>query len=58
LLWRGGFRPRRGEAEAAICRATSDFRGLYSGLLEQWLGTDAEAIIPGARSFARPKILR
>ena len=39
-------------------RATSDFRGLYSSLLEQWLGTDAEAIIPGAAKFARPKILR
>ena len=39
-------------------RATSDFRGLYGSLLEEWLGTDAEAIIPGARSFARPKILR
>jgi uncharacterized protein (DUF1501 family) len=39
-------------------RATSDFRGLYSAVLEQWLGADAEAIIPGARSFARPKILR
>jgi uncharacterized protein (DUF1501 family) len=39
-------------------RATSDFRGLYSSLLEQWLGADAEAIIPGARSFARPSILR
>ena len=39
-------------------RATSDFRGLYSSLLEQWLGADAEAIIPGARSFARPNILR
>ena len=39
-------------------RATSDFRGLYSAVLEQWLGADAEAIIPAARSFARPKILR
>jgi uncharacterized protein (DUF1501 family) len=39
-------------------RATSDFRGLYGSLLEQWLGADAEAIIPGARSFAQPKILR
>lgn len=39
-------------------RATSDFRGLYSALLEQWLGADAEAIIPGARTFARPKVLR
>ena len=39
-------------------RATSDFRGLYSALLEQWLGVDAEAIIPGARKFARPKVIR
>jgi len=39
-------------------RATSDFRGLYSSLLEQWLGADADAIIPGARSFARPKLLK
>jgi uncharacterized protein (DUF1501 family) len=39
-------------------RATSDFRGLYSAVLEQWLGADADAIIPGARSFARPTILR
>ena len=29
--------------------ATSDFRGVYGALLEQWLGTDADAIIPGAR---------
>ena len=39
-------------------RATSDFRGIYSAMLEQWLGADAEAIIPGARSFARPKVIR
>jgi uncharacterized protein (DUF1501 family) len=39
-------------------RATSDFRGLYSSLLEQWLGTDADAIIPGAGKFGRPKILK
>ena len=43
-------------------RATSDFRGVYSALLEQWLGTDAEGIIPGAGSrpgsgaFARPTL--
>jgi uncharacterized protein (DUF1501 family) len=41
-------------------RATSDFRGIYSALLEQWMGTDAEGIIPGAGlkpgsgAFARP----
>ena len=36
-------------------RATADFRGLYGAMLEDWLGTDAEAIIPGARKFARPE---
>ena len=44
--------------EQGNLRATSDFRGLYSALLEQWLGTDADAIIPGARKFARPKLIR
>jgi uncharacterized protein (DUF1501 family) len=39
-------------------RATSDFRGLYAALLEDWLGADAEAIIPSARSFTRPRILK
>jgi uncharacterized protein (DUF1501 family) len=39
-------------------RATSDFRGLYAALLEQWLDADAEAVIPGARTFARPKVVR
>ncbi len=44
-------------------RATSDFRGIYSALLEQWLGTDADGIIPGAGArpgagaFARPALL-
>ncbi len=44
--------------EQGNLRATSDFRGLYSALLEQWLDTDADAIIPGARTFARPKVVR
>ncbi len=39
-------------------RATSDFRGLYSALLEDWLGADAEAIIPGARKFTRPAVVK
>ena len=39
-------------------RPTSDYRGLYAALLEQWLGADAGAIIPGASSFARPKVVR
>jgi uncharacterized protein (DUF1501 family) len=39
-------------------RATSDFRGLYCALLEQWLGNDASAVIPGAASFQRPRVVR
>ena len=39
-------------------RATADFRGLYAAILEQWLGTDADGIIPGARRFDRRRILR
>jgi uncharacterized protein (DUF1501 family) len=38
-------------------RATADFRGVYSALLEQWLGVDAERVIPNARSFARPALI-
>jgi hypothetical protein len=38
-------------------RSTSDFRGLYCGLLEQWFGVDAAAVIPGASGFARPALL-
>jgi uncharacterized protein (DUF1501 family) len=39
-------------------RATSDFRGVYCSLLEQWLGEDAAAVIPGASSFQRPVLVR
>jgi uncharacterized protein (DUF1501 family) len=39
-------------------RATSDFRGVHSALLEQWLGTDAAAVIPNAGSFQRPQVIR
>jgi uncharacterized protein (DUF1501 family) len=39
-------------------RATSDFRAMYCSLLEQWLGFDAEAIIPGASGFARPTLVK
>jgi uncharacterized protein (DUF1501 family) len=38
--------------------ATSDFRGVYSALLEQWLGTDAGAVIPDAGSFSRPALVK
>jgi len=44
--------------EKGNLRATSDFRGVYSALLEQWLGTDAAAVIPGAASFQRPTLVR
>jgi uncharacterized protein (DUF1501 family) len=39
-------------------KPTADFRGLYCALLEQWLGTDASAVIPGAAAFERPQLLR
>jgi uncharacterized protein (DUF1501 family) len=38
-------------------RVTSDFRGMYCSLLEQWLGHDAAPIIPGASGFARPTLV-
>ena len=34
-------------------RATSDFRGLYCSIIEQWFGVDAAAVIPDAGAFAR-----
>jgi uncharacterized protein (DUF1501 family) len=37
-------------------RATSDFRGLYCALLEQWFQTEAAGIIPSSGSFARPTL--
>jgi uncharacterized protein (DUF1501 family) len=37
--------------------ATSDFRGVYAALLEQWLGVDAAAVIPDAASFDRPLLV-
>src|SRR5207247_5452424 len=39
-------------------RATSDFRAVYSSLVEQWLGADAAAVIPGASSFQRTTLLK
>jgi uncharacterized protein (DUF1501 family) len=34
-------------------RNTSDFRGMYCSLIEQWLQEDASAIVPGASSLPR-----
>jgi uncharacterized protein (DUF1501 family) len=38
--------------------ATSDFRSVYSALLEQWFGADAAAVIPNAASFQRPSLIK
>jgi uncharacterized protein (DUF1501 family) len=35
---------------------TLDFRRVYSSVLEQWMGTDAAAVIPNARSFGRLQV--
>ena len=42
----------------ANLRSTSDFRGLYAALLEQWLGVDAEPIIPDLAGIERPQLLK
>ena len=34
-----------------------DFRSVYCSLLEQWLGVDAEPIIPGAAGLSRPQLI-
>jgi uncharacterized protein (DUF1501 family) len=39
-------------------RATSDFRAVYCALLEQWLSTDAGAVIPEAARFRRPVLVK
>ena len=38
-------------------RSTSDFRGLYCSIVEQWFGVDAAAVIPDAGAFARPALI-
>jgi uncharacterized protein (DUF1501 family) len=39
-------------------RATTDFRALYCSLLEDWLGTEAEGIVPGAGAFPRYAVVK
>jgi hypothetical protein len=39
-------------------KATIDFRGVYSGILEQWLSADAADVVPKARAWIRPNLLR
>jgi uncharacterized protein (DUF1501 family) len=37
---------------------TSDFRGMYCSLLEQWFQTEAGLVIPEAASFERPQLIK
>jgi uncharacterized protein (DUF1501 family) len=37
--------------------ATSDYRGMYCSLLEQWFQTEAGLVIPEAASFERPALV-
>jgi uncharacterized protein (DUF1501 family) len=39
-------------------RATSDFRGMYCALLEQWMGIDAAQVIPNAAALSRPALVK
>jgi uncharacterized protein (DUF1501 family) len=39
-------------------KPTSDFRAVYASLLEQWLQTDAERVIPDAKKFPRPTLVK
>jgi uncharacterized protein (DUF1501 family) len=38
--------------------ANVDFRAVYCSLIEQWFGDDSSAVIPNARSFVRPQLVR
>jgi uncharacterized protein (DUF1501 family) len=49
---------RRGLDDDGNLRATVDYRSVYASLLEEWLGTDAAAVLPRAGSFPRVRLLR
>jgi uncharacterized protein (DUF1501 family) len=49
---------RNGLDDDGNLKATVDYRSVYCSVLEQWLGTDAAAIVPHAGSFARVPLLR
>ena len=48
---------QRGLDQDGNVSATSDYRSVYSALLEQWFKVDAADVIPNARSFQRPKLV-
>ncbi len=39
-------------------KVTVDFRQVYASLIEQWLGTDAGAVLPNAGAFSRVQLVR
>ena len=39
-------------------RSTTDFRAIYASLAEQWLGVEADGIVPGAAKLARHALVR
>jgi uncharacterized protein (DUF1501 family) len=38
-------------------KATTDFRAVYRGLLEQWFGVDATGLVPDAARFPAPALV-
>jgi uncharacterized protein (DUF1501 family) len=39
-------------------RVAVDFRSVYASLVEQWLGTDANGVVPNAANFARLQVVK
>ena len=42
----------------ANLRSTVDFRAVYKGLIEDWLGGSATDVLPGLGSFTAPELIR
>ena len=64
-----GTRARGGDPAATIpslagstakdnLQVTLDFRRVYASLLERWLGTGADEVIPNASAFRRLALVR
>jgi uncharacterized protein (DUF1501 family) len=43
---------------AGNLKPTADFRAIYAGILEQWLDTEANPLLPGAAPFQRPALFK